>query len=204
MDILEQQRLFQCQSAFEVLTELTDQSFDFLQHYGHRDRIGRVGDARSDIAFGCPRSDPDQLPRRGEPPHDQDKPEGEDLALAGHRIEQVLDRTELIVGEIADARRQLGGEFRQRIARRQQADEAERVFERARRSDLHGEPALDPVVRARRCQGLPNPLDQPILERTHGEFRFDGIARAQQSTDIVHVSFCFGRSEVAGNPLPQR
>ena len=122
VDVLEQVGLLHRLAAPQVGVEPAHQPLELGQHDGDRRRVGRLGDAVGKIAVRRLDGEADQLPGRGEPAEHQHQRHEVDLALAsGGGIEEADHRRDMLVGEIADLRRDLSGQHGEHVARLEDA-----------------------------------------------------------------------------------
>ena len=140
VDGLEQRADRDALAAAQVGAQLADQAFEFGEHDGDGDAVGRFGDARGDIGAGGLDAEPDQLPRRRQPAHHDQQRRQESFAVEGDgRLDQHLGLVEMAVGEVVDVQRQMRGEGCQRVARFERAQQDER--HRPRRAACRPAPA---------------------------------------------------------------
>ena len=124
---------------------------------------------------------------------------------ADRRIEQRLHVVELIVGEVADLRRQARGEHRERVARAQDAHDLAQIVERTRRADLGDQPLARLAVPFDGVEGLAHALRRLVLKGAREALGGRG-GRWSASTprDLLGIGLGLARHQVAADPLPDR
>ena len=174
-----------------------------MQRDGHGNAVGCRRDP--DLVVGCRHLDgeADDLPRRGQPLHDQRQRERQHLRrLQSGNVERGADCGDLRIRENLDVAGKPSAESIQRLAGLKNGGDRQQVVDHVRRADTDQRALLVAAGRGRSdvedCarRGEPQPADQCF-----GLMRGFGVARPLQCRFIFPHQL--GRT-VAGQPLPHR
>ena len=201
-------------ARFEFRTQVLHHALDFADHDRDRRCIGRFGDPGDLVAFRGAGRNTNELPRRRQPAHDQDKGIDEDVGLGGRHagvpllcgcgFKQRFDRIDLVAFERAQMIGQTPRQIVQQIAVGENAGHRRQIVQRPGRADLHGEAPARLVVAGDRRNGVADAQQRAIMQGTRHLLGFEAIIVEQGAIDILGQRPGLGRNQIAADPFPDR